>query len=72
MGNLTQFIPLYLITALYIVPAFQLLRRTGKSWWWAILLIWPIVGLIILLWVVAFTRWRTVPAGARDIVAVFD
>ncbi len=72
MENLTQFIPILVLFAISVVPAIRLLRRTGKSRWWAILLIFPVFGAIILLWLLAFTRWRSLPAGPREVAAVFD
>jgi len=58
-----QFLPLavwYVVTG---VPAFVILRRTGLSRWWALFIIIPIVGAVIVLWIVALRQWpeRTRP-----------
>jgi uncharacterized membrane protein YhaH (DUF805 family) len=52
-----QFVPLavwYLITG---IPAFLILRRTSLSAWWALFIVIPIVGAVIVLWIVALRRW---------------
>jgi hypothetical protein len=57
-----QFLPLavwYLISG---IPAFLILRRTGLSAWWALFLIIPIFGAVIVLWIVALRQW---PERAR-------
>lgn len=53
---------LYVLSIVVIViPAARILHRTGFSWWWGLLSIVPIVGLIGL-WLFAFSRW---PLEAR-------
>ena len=41
-------------------PLIKIVRRTGRSGWWALLIFMPGINLIAL-WLFAFARW----AGAR-------
>jgi uncharacterized membrane protein YhaH (DUF805 family) len=56
--ELSQFVPLLFLAALVVVPAVKLLRRIGKSWAWTLVAFVPGVGPIILIWIVAFSRWE--------------
>lgn len=48
---------LVLVYAVIIcVPGGQILKRTGHSGWWALLLLIPLVNLIAY-WIFAFKRW---------------
>jgi len=38
------------------IPVARILRRTGKSRWWSLLILVPIVNLIGF-WIFAFARW---------------
>ena len=55
---LIQLLPLVLVWVLSIVPSVRLLGRVGKSKAWAFLALWPVVGLLILVWIVAYSRWE--------------
>lgn len=39
-----------------VVPLWKILPRAGLSPWWALVAIVPL-GLVVLLWVLAFKRW---------------
>ena len=69
--TIAQFIPILLWYALSAVPTYKIMRRAGKSRWWTIVLLIPVFGFVIVLWVVAFSRWKMVP-GSPQIAAVFD
>jgi hypothetical protein len=59
---LVQFVPLLFWYVVTVIPVFLLIRRAGMSGWWGLFLIAPIVGFLIVLWVMAFARW---PAMAK-------
>ena len=44
-------------TALQIYPMALILARTGKSKWWSAICIFPLWGIIVVAWIVAFSRW---------------
>ena len=44
-----------LVTVTYI-PSRRIFRRVGLSTWWAVLSLVP-VGMIVILWIVAFRKW---------------
>ena len=69
MEAIAQFIPFVLSVALSIVPAIQLLGRIGKSRWWAAFTFIPGFGVIILLWIVAYSRW---PPAKQSVVGQFE
>ncbi len=47
----------YVIT---VPPLYRLIRRVGKSRWWAIFLVVPILGFLFVTWIIALTRWPAV------------
>ena len=55
-------VPSLVMGLLTIIPALRLLRRVGMSRAWALLLFVPI-GIIVMIWAVAFTPWK--PANQR-------
>lgn len=64
MKTLIPFLPL--IVAFFIVlfpPYARILRRTGFSRWWAVLIIVPGVN-VVLLWLFAYARWPALEAVA--------
>jgi len=61
-------VPSMVMGLLVIIPALRLLKRVGMSWTWALLSFIP-VGLIVMVWVVAFASWK--PADQR-VAKVFN
>jgi len=55
-------VPSMVMGLLTIIPALRLLKRVGMSWAWALLSFLP-VGIIVMIWAVAFTSWK--PANQR-------
>ena len=45
-------------------PAARILRRTGLSPWWSLLVLVPYLN-VAALWVFAFTRWPSDPDASR-------
>jgi hypothetical protein len=43
-----------------VPPLYRLLRRVGKSRWWAIFLVVPLFGFLFVTWIIALTRWPAV------------
>lgn len=62
MQHFLQLVPLVFWYIISGVPVFLILRRTGKSLWWATLIAIPIFGFVIVLWVLALSRWQPEPA----------
>ena len=56
-----QLVPVTLLAALCMIPSIRILRRVGKSWAWSLFAIWPIIGIIVVLWVIAYSRWQPEP-----------
>ncbi len=52
-----QSLPLLIWTVALAIPLFFLLNRIGKSRWWIVMALVPIVGGTVLLWIVTFSRW---------------
>jgi len=56
------YIVIYLIQAIaFIVPTWFISKKAGFSPWLSLLCLFPLTGLI-LLYVLAFTEWKVVPA----------
>jgi uncharacterized membrane protein YhaH (DUF805 family) len=68
---LVQLVPmliLLLVMVALIVPYVRILRRVGRSGWWVLLLFIPLLGWVILPWVIAYMRWERPP---KDLGEVF-
>ncbi|HEV8680734.1 MAG TPA: hypothetical protein VGQ90_15265 [Stellaceae bacterium] len=68
--DLLFFLPgvLIYLAVLYIllgIPVARILRRTGQSAWWSLLVVIPLANLVAL-WVFAFARWPAVDAATRN------
>jgi uncharacterized membrane protein YhaH (DUF805 family) len=60
-----QLLPSLIIILVFVIPFLRILRRAGRSRWWALLLLIPGIGWLILPWVIAFMRWD-VPSRNLD------
>ena len=65
MEEALRFVPLALWTIVLAIPLFFMLRRVGKSRWWVLMALFPIVGGTILIWIIAFSRWPVGQAQER-------
>lgn len=52
-----QFIPITVLSLLWLVPFVKILQRAGLPAWWAVVIFVPLIGLTVMLWVVGFVRW---------------
>ena len=50
------FVIILILSAISIVPFFRIFQRTGRSGWWALLMLIPIVNIAVL-YVLAFALW---------------
>ena len=57
MDVLLSAIPLASWTLALAIPLFFILNRVGKSRWWILIALFPIVGGTILIWIIAFCKW---------------
>ena len=63
-ASLHHWVVLALAAAIWIVPLWKLLERTGRRGAWALLALFPLAGLVIL-WVVAFGTWKAPAPGSE-------
>jgi len=63
MEQMTPFIPYLLLVVLTAIPAWRLFERAGMSRWWTLMSVVPL-GMIIILWIVAYARWNNGHAKA--------
>jgi len=61
--DVTLLLPSLVVIVLSLIPSVYLLKRVGMSVAWALLLLVPAFGLIVLVWVIAFGRWRRFGLG---------
>ena len=47
-----------IVTLMFVVPVLRILGRTGLSRWWTLLLIFSVAGMVVISWIVAFSRWQ--------------
>ena len=59
-------LPYAIVVVLTAIPAWALLKRIGLSRWWTLLSVAPL-GMIVILWLIAFRRWPQ--PGKREPVA---
>jgi hypothetical protein len=50
-----------LVIALVMIPCWFILKKAGFSPWLSLLCLFPSVGLLILLYVLAFAEWKVQP-----------
>lgn len=62
---LLGFIPIVVISIVFVIPYWQIFRKAGYSPWLALLLFIPLVN-IILIWWFAFSAWPILRRVARD------
>jgi uncharacterized membrane protein YhaH (DUF805 family) len=48
-----------IIIAITVIPFFRIFQRTGRSGWWALLILIPIANIAVI-WFIAFARWPAV------------
>ena len=53
-----------ILMLIFLYPVARILKRTGHSGWWALLMFVPLVNFIAL-WVFAFTRWPALGNATR-------
>ena len=69
MGTLiAQLAPSLFLALIVLIPMWRLLVRLGLSRLWLLLLLIPLFGIFILIWVIAFRRW---PARSGTVEDVF-
>jgi hypothetical protein len=56
--DVTLLLPSLVMMLLPLIPVIYLLKRIGMSLAWALLLLFPFFGLVVLLWIIAFGRWK--------------
>jgi hypothetical protein len=54
-----------IIWAIWIIPLYMILGRIGFAKGWAFVALFPPLGLI-LIWVIAFARWRITDARGQQ------
>ena len=60
-------IPIFIIffvigIALVMIPCWFILKKAGMSPWLSLLCLFPTLGTLVLLYVLAFAEWKVVPA----------
>ena len=58
-GGIVLFLPLILISLLFLPPVVRILKRTGHSPWWC-LIAWIPLANFIGLWILAYIPWPAV------------
>jgi uncharacterized membrane protein YhaH (DUF805 family) len=67
---LLQLLPWMLLSAITLVPVWMLFRRAGRSGWWALIVLVPLLGVFVCPWVLlGLSRKRQ---GAADLGEVFS
>jgi hypothetical protein len=63
--SLWHWIIVIAFSLLWIIPLVRILRRTGKSPWWALIGIFILWGPLIVLWIIAYGRWPKIDKEAN-------
>ena len=45
------------LVAVTMVPSWRILRRAGLSPWWSLFSFLPMIGTMLILWIIAYRRW---------------
>ena len=63
---LLQLVPALIWTVVLVVPLYVVIQRSGMSRWWLAVAIVPMVGAVVVLWLIAFSRWPAMqPSGGE-------
>jgi protein-S-isoprenylcysteine O-methyltransferase Ste14 len=64
MMAMAAIIPIIILVAIVVVmvPCWFILKKAGFSPWLSLLCIFPSLGVLVLLYVLAFAEWKVVPA----------
>jgi hypothetical protein len=62
---LLLFTPVLAEAVILGVPLLNIVHRSGRTKWWLLLLLLPIFGPILLLWIAAFFNWPRLAMQAR-------
>jgi hypothetical protein len=52
---------LLIILSIALVPSWRIVKRTGHSGWWSLLVFIPLVNFVAL-WLLAFVQWPAIDA----------
>ena len=53
-----QLLPFAIWLVIILIPAISICKRVGKTRWWAVFAVLPpFLGLIIFLYIIAYSRW---------------
>jgi uncharacterized membrane protein YhaH (DUF805 family) len=55
--SLFHWIIVVAVIAAQIIPMARLFPRTGHSVWWCLLGLWPFVGMLLGVWIAAYSDW---------------
>jgi hypothetical protein len=59
---IVQLLPFYIWLIVSLFPALSICKRVGKTRWWAAPVVFPpLIGLIIFLLILAYSRWIVTP-----------
>lgn len=64
-NTVVSLIPLMLWSAISLIPSLTICKRIGKTRWWAAVSVIPFVGPLILLFILAYSRWPNQARRAR-------
>ena len=64
MMAMAAIIPIIILVAIVVVmvPCWFILKKAGFTPWLSLLCIFPSLGVLVLLYVLAFAEWKVVPA----------
>jgi hypothetical protein len=60
MHSVVNLLPYAMVAILTAIPSRAVLKRIGLSRWWTLLSLAPL-GMIVILWLIAFWRWPQPP-----------
>ena len=51
-----------IVIAIIVIPCWMILKKAGMTPWLSLLCLLPSLGLLVLLYILAFAEWKVVPA----------
>ena len=68
-----QLLPFAIWLVVVLIPAISICKRVGKTPWWAVLaVIPPFLGLIIFLYIIAYSRWTVRATPSAPLPSTYD
>jgi uncharacterized membrane protein YhaH (DUF805 family) len=58
------FVIIAVLVAITVVPFIRIFQKAGRTGWWAVLMLIPVVNIVVL-WIFAFSQWPALDRNSK-------